>query len=196
MFESIPQQSHTLQSRLTLLARYVFSVQCQLLYILHSVANKNIVLSIKGMHTASSQRRLPSLPKLPITPSLETSDPPISNLMHILVHCPSYASNCKDTAAHPLTILSIQSSLSQLPLRTRQRTPSSNNRLLDLLHQHRRCASFHSLSQALHSRFCFGTIVVEPGAIGEEGDVLGEIERHGYDDHREKEEEEGICFGC
>ena len=35
-------------------------------------------------------------------------------------------------------------------------------------------------------------VVVEPGAVGEEGDMLGKVERHGDYDHAEEEEEERI----
>jgi len=34
------------------------------------------------------------------------------------------------------------------------------------------------------------SIVVEPGAVGEEGDMLWKVERHGNYDHAEEEKEE------
>jgi hypothetical protein len=36
-------------------------------------------------------------------------------------------------------------------------------------------------------------LVVEPRAIDEEGDVLGEVEAGGDEDHGEEEEDEGVC---
>ena len=45
----------------------------------------------------------------------------------------------------------------------------------------------------MNGGFCtLVSIVVEPGAVGEEGDMLGKVERHGDYDHAEEEEEERI----
>lgn len=53
------------------------------------------------------------------------------------------------------------------------------------------------MRSTLHNRMNRGfrtlvPVVVEPGPVGEEGDVLWEVECHGDYDHTEEEEEEGV----
>ena len=48
----------------------------------------------------------------------------------------------------------------------------------------------------MNGGFCtLVSIVVEPGAVGEEGEVLRKVKRAGDYDHAEEEEEEGIWAG-
>lgn len=50
-----------------------------------------------------------------------------------------------------------------------------------------------TLSHGLNNGFSvLGAIVVEPRAVGEESDVLREVQRESNDDHAEEEEEEGV----
>lgn len=50
------------------------------------------------------------------------------------------------------------------------------------------CSTFHS---RMNPGFrALVSVVVEPGTVGEEGDVLWEVEGHGDYDHAEEQEEE------
>jgi len=88
------------------------------------------------------------------------------------------------------TLIARKSRLQLLRSIEYSRPTGRNNALLDLLHQNGPCST---LDDRLNRRLrVLVPVIIKPGPLGKEVDVVGQVERHGDNDHAEEEEQEGI----